>query len=308
MIETVRLEDWKSHKETQLAFTTGINALVGEMGSGKSAVLEAITFALFGTLPSLQDRTISLDDLIRRSPTKADQARVEVGFSFDDSEYTVARVIKRDGGTKEAKLYEDGDLIAGPQATEVTTAVEDVLTVGGDGDDVTAIAGVSSAESAEVGKPVSVEVRDETGTRLDGAVVEYDGGRATTDDQGRCELTFDTAGSYELTIRKEGAFGTDSLTVSVTDPDTADEGSTTGEAGVGEDDESAASPEAATDQTTGIVVIPESETVTIGAPLDLTVRDDTGGRMSGVRVTAGETSATTDDRGRCQLVFDGVGE
>jgi exonuclease SbcC len=127
VIESVRLEDWKSHKETELSFGTGINALVGEMGSGKSAVLEAITFALFGTLPSLQDRTISLDDLIRRSPTKADTAKVEVGFSFDGVEYTVSRIIKRDGGTKEAKLHADGDLVAGPQATEVTAAIEDIL-------------------------------------------------------------------------------------------------------------------------------------------------------------------------------------
>jgi len=127
VIETVRLADWKSHKETELEFGTGINALVGEMGSGKSAVLEAITFALFGTLPSLKERTISLDDLIRRSPTKADTARVEVGFSFEGTDFRVSREIKRDGGTKEAKLHEDGDLIAGPQAKEVTAAVEDIL-------------------------------------------------------------------------------------------------------------------------------------------------------------------------------------
>ena len=56
MIKKVELENWKSHHETSLEFEEGVNALIGTMGSGKSSVLEAIVFGLFGTLPSIKSR------------------------------------------------------------------------------------------------------------------------------------------------------------------------------------------------------------------------------------------------------------
>lgn len=202
---------------------------------------------------------------------------------------------------EEPSKKDDIESAAEDDADGVETAVES----NSSSDDLTAIAGILSAESVAVGTPVSIEVRDETGARLDGAVVEYSGGQATTDDRGTCELVFDTAGTYELTCRKDGAFGTDSLTVSVTDDDTVTGESTAEEKS---DDEAVAPESGATDGTTDVIAIPESKTVGVGEPLDVTVRDETGTRMADVTVTTGGTSSTTDDRGRCRLVFDGPGE
>ncbi|MDY6761430.1 MAG: SMC family ATPase [Candidatus Nanohaloarchaea archaeon] len=127
MITRVYLENWKSHHETELSFSSGVNVLIGEMGAGKSSVLEAICFGLYGTTPALRSRTVTLDELIRRIPSPANDAVIEVDFRQDGTTYTVRREIERDKGTTTSELREDGELLVAPQAGEVTDAVTDLL-------------------------------------------------------------------------------------------------------------------------------------------------------------------------------------
>ncbi|MEM2974993.1 MAG: AAA family ATPase, partial [Candidatus Bathyarchaeia archaeon] len=47
-IETVELENIRSHLNSTVAFNKGFNCLVGGLGRGKSSILYAIDFALFG--------------------------------------------------------------------------------------------------------------------------------------------------------------------------------------------------------------------------------------------------------------------
>jgi exonuclease SbcC len=47
-IARVKLTNIKSHTETDLAFTTGVNVIEGDVGAGKSTVLQAIEAALLG--------------------------------------------------------------------------------------------------------------------------------------------------------------------------------------------------------------------------------------------------------------------
>ena len=47
-IEIVQLENIRSHIKSTVPFTRGFNCLVGGLGCGKSSVLYAIDFALFG--------------------------------------------------------------------------------------------------------------------------------------------------------------------------------------------------------------------------------------------------------------------
>ncbi len=129
MITSVRLRNWKSHDETELEFDEGTNVLVGVMGSGKSAVLDAITYGLFGTVPNVRNRTIKLDDLIKKRPVEEDKAEVEIGFlTPNEEEYRVKRVLERGEGTVMAELRKaDGDLINKPQSTAVTEDITSLL-------------------------------------------------------------------------------------------------------------------------------------------------------------------------------------
>lgn len=129
MITHIKLKNWKSHKETTFDLGAGTNVLVGAMGSGKTAVLEGISYALFGTTPLIQNRTIMLDDLIRSRPVAEDSAEVEVGFlASDENEYVARRVIEREKGTSLAELRKgDGELIESPSSTRVSEYVSSLL-------------------------------------------------------------------------------------------------------------------------------------------------------------------------------------
>lgn len=127
MIEKVELKNWKSHHETELEFDEGVNALIGTMGSGKSSVMEAVVFAFYGTTPAHNSREITLDDLIRRNPSQADEAMVKVEFKISDENYSVKREIERGKGTTHSELRKNGDLIEAPSTREVTEQVEKLL-------------------------------------------------------------------------------------------------------------------------------------------------------------------------------------
>lgn len=102
-------------------------ALTGPTGAGKSSVIDAITFALYGSVPRYDDRRL-VAPVISQGKL---QARVRLDFAIGDSSYTAVRVVRRtvNGGatTKEARLERgDGSTLAG-NAEELSTAVEQLI-------------------------------------------------------------------------------------------------------------------------------------------------------------------------------------
>jgi len=128
MIESIKLRNWKTHADSSFGFSKGTNVLVGQMGSGKSSVMDAISFALFGTFPSLQSRRVSLEEIIMNKPSQQEEAFVELGFSYEGKSYKIERVIKRKGSS-EAKIYCDSKFIAGPKPRDVNDAVEKAIEI-----------------------------------------------------------------------------------------------------------------------------------------------------------------------------------
>ncbi|MEJ5248648.1 MAG: AAA family ATPase, partial [Caldilinea sp.] len=51
LIVALELENVKSYERARIAFTEGVNAIVGHNGAGKSTIIEAIGYALFDALP-----------------------------------------------------------------------------------------------------------------------------------------------------------------------------------------------------------------------------------------------------------------
>ena len=127
MLKEIELSNFRSHKKTKLKFIEGNNIFVGISGSGKSTVLDAICFALFGTTPKLQKKKIKVSDLIMDKPFKEESAKIKVNFEADTENYEIMREIYLDKPSN-AELREDGTLIAINQA-QVTEAVERILGV-----------------------------------------------------------------------------------------------------------------------------------------------------------------------------------
>jgi exonuclease SbcC len=108
-IEVVQLENIRSHVKSTVPFARGFNCLVGGLGCGKSSVLYAVDFALFGDAIGR-----SFEYLLRED---ADWGRVTVQFTQNGRTYKLIRGVKRKGKSitqdfEELKLFEDEKLVA----------------------------------------------------------------------------------------------------------------------------------------------------------------------------------------------------
>lgn len=81
MIHSVRLRNFISHNDTFVEFPQGLTVLVGDNGSGKTSILDAVTFALFKEHGRGRD-----ENLINRA---ASNAMVQVTFSSGGRTYEV---------------------------------------------------------------------------------------------------------------------------------------------------------------------------------------------------------------------------
>lgn len=89
-------------------------ALVGPTGSGKSSVIDAITFALYGSVPRYDDLRL-VHPVISHGKV---EAKVLLEFTVEGTEYTAIRVVRRNPSgkgatTKEARLESGGEVLAG---------------------------------------------------------------------------------------------------------------------------------------------------------------------------------------------------
>ena len=129
MISLVELENWKSHKHSVLEFGKGTNVIIGRMGSGKTSVMDAISYALFGTFPALLARRLSQDEVIMSKPTSADSAKVAIEFDYRGESYRIERLLQKSASRKsnEAKIYRNSNFLAGPKVSDVNERVEEIL-------------------------------------------------------------------------------------------------------------------------------------------------------------------------------------
>ena len=108
-IETVELENVRSHVKSKIQFQRGFNCLVGGVGCGKSSVLYAIDFALFG-----DPLGRSYEYIFREG---ADASKVTLQFVHSGKNYTLTRGLRKHGkgigqDVEQLKLYENDKLIA----------------------------------------------------------------------------------------------------------------------------------------------------------------------------------------------------
>lgn len=103
-------------------------ALTGPTGAGKSSVIDAITFALYGSVARYDRRSVG--PIISLG---AAEARIRFDFEVEGRSYTAARVVRRTTGggatTAEARFESEGEVLASG-AAEVTGAVEALLGLG----------------------------------------------------------------------------------------------------------------------------------------------------------------------------------
>ena len=70
-------------------------ALVGPTGAGKTSVIDALTFALYGAVPRLDDRR-AVAPVVSQNLT---EARVRLDFTVDGVDHTAVRVVRATRGS-----------------------------------------------------------------------------------------------------------------------------------------------------------------------------------------------------------------
>src|SRR5581483_4912087 len=106
MIKDIQLKDFIAHRDTKLGFGKGITVFVGHNGSGKSSIIDAITFALFGE----HTRGKSKKNLVRRG---ANQSLAQICFTLNSREFQVSRGLNGAGtqSFSQLTLVSDGDKV-----------------------------------------------------------------------------------------------------------------------------------------------------------------------------------------------------
>ncbi len=101
MIHNIELIDFLAHHDTKLDFNNDATVFVGQNGAGKSSIIDAITFSLFGTHMRKNNKS-----LIRRG---ANKALVKVEFSANGKNYKTVRQIDAKGTLTAQFLEKSGD-------------------------------------------------------------------------------------------------------------------------------------------------------------------------------------------------------
>ncbi|MEM4367143.1 MAG: AAA family ATPase [Candidatus Anstonellales archaeon] len=107
LLQSLRLSNWRSHHKSSISFSKGSNLIIGGMGTGKSSIVDAICFSLFGNFPMLERKKVKLADVVRKGQEKAE---LELTFTHKGSSFRVIRSVSGDG-KHFASLFVNGRLI-----------------------------------------------------------------------------------------------------------------------------------------------------------------------------------------------------
>ena len=104
MITSVELGNFLSHKKSEINFDNGVTVFIGENGSGKSSVIDGITFSLFG-----KTTRGTKEELLRDGEN---QAYTKTNFVINGQNFTAIKKIQKKGPDEHKLLDHSGEPIA----------------------------------------------------------------------------------------------------------------------------------------------------------------------------------------------------
>ena len=118
--------NWKKHGELSVEFNRGSNILIGNMGTGKTSILQAITYCLFGTFNELKKRDLKINELIKKGETISE---VNLTLESNGETFLISRKVEYDKPSEATIRNKTGELLAGPNPTAVNDYIIDRLKI-----------------------------------------------------------------------------------------------------------------------------------------------------------------------------------
>ncbi|HZD42989.1 MAG TPA: SMC family ATPase, partial [Methanomicrobiales archaeon] len=127
LLHSLQMNNFKRFREETIQFQDGITGIIGNNGAGKSTIVEAILFALYG----IQGTGIDPDHIVSSFAGERDKATVRLDFSASGNDYTVIRYFRRTVSSTQhdAQLFLGGRQIA-EGVTDVLQGIESIIGMG----------------------------------------------------------------------------------------------------------------------------------------------------------------------------------
>jgi DNA repair protein SbcC/Rad50 len=122
---SLSIRNFKKYRCADLEFPNGLIGIVGGNGAGKSTIVEAIAWALYGSKTSTIKR-----ELIKNTYAKENESvQVKLRVNINNRDYIIHRVMKGKNLVPEAKLFSGNRPIA-VGSREVDHKIEEILNIG----------------------------------------------------------------------------------------------------------------------------------------------------------------------------------
>ena len=126
IIDRLELTNFKRFRHEEIKFKDGITGILGNNGTGKSSLVQAIFFALYG----VKATGISADYIVSSFASPRDKCEVILDFRIGGDTYKVIRTFKKGKTvTHDAEFYRNNRLVA-KEVSPVETEVKRTLGMG----------------------------------------------------------------------------------------------------------------------------------------------------------------------------------
>lgn len=121
-LQAISLENYRKFEQAEFQFPDGLVGIIGSNGAGKSSLVEAIAWVLYGNDVARTGK----EEIKRDSAPKMDVCRVILDFQLQGDNYRVVRELRGVSGTGEASLFINNQ-VAAKSVTAVNELVEKTL-------------------------------------------------------------------------------------------------------------------------------------------------------------------------------------
>jgi DNA repair protein SbcC/Rad50 len=126
IIDCLVLHNFKRFRKEEIHFKDGITGILGNNGTGKSTIVEAILFALYG----VQATGISGDYIVSSFAPPKDGCQVRLDFRIGGDTYSVIRTFKKGKSVQHDAMLHKGPALRATGVSQVDTEIRRVLGMG----------------------------------------------------------------------------------------------------------------------------------------------------------------------------------